>query len=52
MKKYNTMGNESLTKKKNNVLFSKKHSHFNSAVNSFVGSNFDKIYKNTKNMKI
>ena len=52
MKKYNTMGNEPLTKKKNNALFSKKHSHFNSAVNSFVGSNFDKIYKNTKNMKI
>ena len=52
MKKYNTMGNEPLTKKKNNVLFSKKHSHFNSAVNTFDDSKFYKINTSKKNGKI
>jgi hypothetical protein len=52
MKKYNTMGNEPLTKKKNNVLFSKTHSHFNSTVNSFADSKFDKISLSKKNGKI
>ena len=52
MKKYNTMGNEALTKKKNNVLFFKTHSHFNSDVSSYVDSKFDKINRNKKYMKI
>ena len=52
MKKYNTMGNEALTKKKNNVLFFKTHSHFNSDVSSYVDSKFDKINTSKKYMKI
>ena len=52
MKKYNTMGNEPLTKKKNNVIFTKTHYHFNSAVNTFLDSKFDRINTNKKNGKI
>ena len=52
MKKYNTMGNEPLTKKKNNVLFSKTHSHFNNVINTFDDLKFDKINTIQKNGKI
>ena len=52
MKKYNTLGNEPLTKKKNNVLFSNTHYHFNSAVNTFDDSKFDRINTSKKNGKI